>query len=369
MKFKIEYKKLKETVEKVAKASDIHADSLYSCIKIEAQLGKIALSATNLEISIKMEAEAEVMQQGSIFIGAKTFARCIQKTKADSILIESNDKDIIIKSVETGSRTTLLLPNITGEFPKMQQMVLGEISVVSGKEFFQIVRKVLFVGDDSAGLTEIQSVAKVAIKNDSLLLQVMDQARVAVRSQEAENQNDGDIDMKIKLSVLREIANLIKDFEEVKLIKSDKSLHIQGDGLFISGRILDGTVVDAMGQFKKMLPHTNAFTIDRYRLIDSLERADILDFHSNRKIFCLDIRSDGSVDVSAIGDNGVVEDRIEITKDAVKVQIHFNLKYALEIFKALNGTKLEIHYSDAKSPILIYSDEYQYMYMLMPVLA
>ncbi|BCL83138.1 DNA polymerase III subunit beta [Ktedonobacteria bacterium brp13] len=120
-------------------------------ILIQAEQGHLKLSATNLEIGITCTIDAEVFEEGSTTVPAKTFTDLVTSLRAGQVelIVEEDSHDIKVKS--TGSKA-----NIKGmdpeEFPHIAGAEGGENPIVleAGQLKEMIAQVVIAAADDDA---------------------------------------------------------------------------------------------------------------------------------------------------------------------------------------------------------------------------
>lgn len=361
MKVEIDYQELLKLVRDVSRVSDPKQENVYQCIFVEVLLGKIAFTATNLELYIKREAQAKVYEQGQVLINAKLFSQIIKRMNATTVMLEIVGQQLYITS-DTGSKTALAILDHLGPFPTMKKELFTETSRIDGRIFYQMVQKVLFVGDTKEKNSEdISSSACLEIKDGTLQIQVLDSFRIAVRKEKISG--SADVDIKIRLGNLREIAALIKNEKEVKVFIDKHYISLEFENVYIGCRLLDGAFFRAIEKMSPMIEKTSTFTLNRERLIDSIDRAMIFD----NVAFFIDVKKEGIAKLYASAVNGNVEDQLPVTCTGEDIKICFNQRYGIQIFKALEDEDITIRYIDKKKPFFIVDDEGSYMYAILPI--
>lgn len=360
MKLKVDYKELLSMVEKVSVAADIRQDNVYRCVFIQALLDKLVLSTTNLELFVKTETTAEVKEQGSVLVNADIFFKSVKKMSANQISLELKNNQLLIRSIETGSTTRMQSLDELGPFPENKQEILGDSCIFNGKIFNKMVQKILFVGDPYAkDISSVNATATIFVKDNIMKLQILDDYRIGVRMEDIEENES--FSFKLRLKNLKEIATLIKDEEEVKIINSNNHLDIRFKNTYVASRAINTQTMNAVEYFGDKFHQNSSFTLKRQQLIDTLERALVFEGKAH---FFIDIKKDGYALLTAQTESGAVEDKVKATLNGDEIKVCFNAKFGIEIFKALDSEDITIYYIDKKNPLII-TDNKNYFYILM----
>ena len=121
----------------------------------------LILTASDLEISIKKEIDADVQEPGAFVVMAKLFSDIVRKLPNEEILISEEDGNIVIKT-SFSEFNVVSFP--IDEFPEIGNKEEGsETIVIDSNIFKEMIRKTAFAAsiDESKGvltgiLTEIE---------------------------------------------------------------------------------------------------------------------------------------------------------------------------------------------------------------------
>ncbi len=160
--------------------------------------------------------------------------------------------------------------------------------------------------------------------------------------------------------------------ERVKFYISRKHAIIKGEDIIFFTRTIDSEYID----YKRIIPKDNDIfvTVDRERLLDGLERANIVAEEkiqgSGRSYVKLSL-DDQYLNISSSSVNGNVFDEMDCVHEGNDIEIGFNCRYLINSVKAAEGENIKITLKGATQAITIEpaeeNEEFSYFYMILPV--
>lgn len=133
---------LQKTLPFVNKAISSHSQlPVLQNIFFQARNGKLKISATDLEIGIDIKITANIEEEGETTIPAKSFSELINTLPQEKILIETNDKNIIITTKHTKSVFQTISSD---EFPKLYEEKGERVGEIKKDLFQKTLLHVLF---------------------------------------------------------------------------------------------------------------------------------------------------------------------------------------------------------------------------------
>ena len=144
------------------------------------------------------------------------------------------------------------------------------------------------------------------------------------------------------------------------------------DSLVFFARVIDSEYID----YNKIIPkEQNIFvTVDRERLLDGLERANIVAEEkiqgSGKSYVKLEIE-DQFLTLTSSSVNGKVYDEMDCEHEGGNLEIGFNCRYLINSVKVAEGERILLSLKSATQAITIEpvekDDEFNYFYMILPV--
>ena len=162
------------------------------------------------------------------------------------------------------------------------------------------------------------------------------------------------------------------DDEAVKFYLSRKHAIIKkGDTTFFT-RTIDSEYID----YERIIPKDNDIfvTVDRERLLDGLERANIIaeeKIKGSGRSYVKLSAEDQLLVITSSSVNGKVFDEMDCVHEGNDLEIGFNCRYLINSVKVAEGENIKISLKSPTQAITIEpveeDDEFKYFYMILPV--
>ncbi len=343
-----------------------HTLPILSNVLIESRSGKASLTATDLEVQIRTEADIQIEDEAhSVTIAAKKLLDILRSLPEDAeILLDGKESRLTLKAGK--SRFSLqTLP--ASDFPRLAE---------SGDELtsFSLNRKTF-----KAQLEKVQyAMANQHIRNylNGMLLSVTDGKVISVatdghRLSFAVSEMEGG-DSKAEVILPRKtVAELIKLLDDgvvdggVTVSLRTNQVKFDLGHAELASKLIDGKFPD----YTKVIPsgYSKHITLNRIRLQQALNRAAIL---SNEKIRGVRVvlTKDAMNVVCSNNEQEEAQDELAIDYDGEPLDVGFNVTYLLDVLNHTDTEEIVWSFGDASSSSLITvpGDE-QFKYVVMPM--
>ena len=173
---------------------------------------------------------------------------------------------------------------------------------------------------------------------------------------------------------LGEMSKVLMEGEEdrVQFYLSRKHAIVKKDNVVFFTRTIDSEYID----YNRIIPKDNDIyvTVDRDRLLDSLERANIIAEEkiqgSGRSYVKMNIEGH-SFGIASSSVNGAVEDEIDCVHEGNDITIGFNCRYLINSVRASEGEQIVLTMKNPNQALTIEPKEedesFKYFYMVLPV--
>ena len=112
--------------------------------------------------------------------------------------------------------------------------------------------------------------------------------------------------------------------------------------------------------------YENKVTINKRKLLDSIDRATLLVKEGDKKPIIINI-TDDNVELKINSTIGSMRELIDITKSGKDLMIGFNPKFLIDALRVIDGEEVDIYLVNPKAPCFIKDSEDSYVYMILPV--
>ena len=331
---------------------------------IEAKNGLLTISATDLEIGIRVEIPAKVDQEGIVAIPAKTFCELISMIPSGKIILSLKKEGLEL----TGNKTKAIFPISSAEdFPKLYEE-MGEKFVDLDKGFVdeEMSRVVFAAGQDSA--RPVLSGVLMGRRGGKFIIAATDGFRLSLKERSADKTGDGeDVSVVIPSRVIKDVVSMGKQDGNVSVFKSEKNNQIIfscADTVLV-GRLIEGD----FPEYEKIIPssHSTRVFFDREEMQKAVKTCYIF-ARETANIVKISIEKDRvivSANTPSVGDNSV---EVEARMEGEKGEIAFNARYLLELFSNVSEDSMIFEMSGSLKPgVFKVEKDPDFLHLIMPI--
>ncbi|MBW1781268.1 MAG: DNA polymerase III subunit beta [Deltaproteobacteria bacterium] len=340
-------------------------------VHLMTKRGELFITATDLEVLVRVTTETEVFDEGSIAIPADPFFKIIRKMPDENISFETGANNRIKVS---GGNARFNLAGLAGEdFPQFPELDMKETLSIPSNTLQSMLEKTLFAVSRNEGMARLCGVFAVIRGNNgsnTFCMVGTDGHRLAKMETPAYQTvtvlQDGIlIPLKGGIELLR-MAREADGNVELRIDKNNLSSSLPGETLII--RLLNGQFPD----YRAVTDNTGGVPVltDRESLIECLERIHVMARDQTSHV-SLSLKETDVMEMKTFNhDLGDAEDRVPVRTDLKEISVGFNAGYLLEGLKVMKSRNLDILLKDARSPAFIKGEEDEgFTYVVMPMRA
>ena len=366
MKFTCNQQVLAKALNTVSKAvSNRTTIPILKGIMIKAtEEGSLILTASDLEISIKKEINADVQEPGAIVVMAKLFGDIIRKLPNEDILISCDESGTVLIKTSFSEFNVVSFP--TNEFPEIGNKEEGSESITLDRDIFrEMIRKTAFAAsvDESKGvLTGILT----EIDEDFIKMVSLDGFRLALVKENMKSASSNKFIIAAK--VMNEISKIISEDEEdsdINIMLGEKREVINVGSNEIIIRRMEGEFI----KYNDILPSENTTNVivSKEMLLESIERASLLSREGKNNLIKMSIKND-LMTITSRSEEGNVKEEIIVEKNGNDLEIGFNSKFVLDVLKVIDDEQISLNFKSGVSPCVVKPVEGDsYEYLILPV--
>ncbi len=334
-------------------------------IMIEATAdGKMILTASDLEISIKKEIEADVEEPGSVVVVSRLFGDIVRKLPNETIFFEEDDEDnsITIKT-NTSEFKVVCLP--VDEFPKVGEKEETSETIYFDREIFRdMVRKTSFAAsiEESKGvLTGILT----EINEEDINMVSLDGFRLALVNEKVKSEKARKFIVSAK--VMNEISKIVteEEDEDIKIALGEKKAVFNIGSAEVVLRLMEGEFI----KYRDIIPVENTTKVisGREILLESIERASLLAKEGKNNLIKMSLKND-LLTITSRSEEGNVKEKIVVEKEGNDIEIGFNSKFIIDVLKVIDEEIITMNFKTGLTPCVVKPVEGNaYEYLILPV--
>ncbi len=340
---------------------------ILSNILVEADRDRIVLTATDLELGIRVSCPARVKKAGAGTIPARRLLDYVRLLPESDVQVKTLDNHWA--SIVSGRSRTRIAGMSRESFPELPVMppVLAEmpIGVLGG----MISKTIFSISTEESRFT--LNGALMVLRKGGIVMVATDGHRLAmVESTEELPGVTGAYRALLPRKAMMELQKLAGDSDPAAVVRfSGDENHLffeLGERLLLS-RKLTGNFPDYERVLPKEQPHSVTINKDEFR--GSIER--VAQFSDERSRAIRVHVGPGEMKIhSSVSDTGDSEESIPVTYDGPPVEIGFNAQYLLDFFRAVGTDEVRFLFKDAHSAGELRAGGEgadQYRYVIMPM--
>ena len=330
-------------------------------VLIQSQDNFIEIIATDLEVGIKKNVAAEVINKGSITLPAKILYEIVRESGSDSINIEERDKNWA--RIKAGTSVYNLAGTSSEEFPDFPEYNEESLVILPCEIVKELIEKTIFSvaqeRESNYTLTGILLEKEKNEENKSFLRMVSsDGHRLSIMEKELDKESDDIIIEKNTLIPRKGVSEIKKISEGQKnfSIGSDKKqLVVKTNNSLMIVRLMNGEFPDYRS-IVNVIEKNNLIEIERIGFLESLKRTNLFTEDTFNAIQ-LSVEANKLILSSQNMDYGNAKDEMEIKYGGEPLELGFNCRYFIDTLQVMRSDMVKAYVNSDQSPCLIEGDD------------
>ncbi|MEQ1663908.1 MAG: DNA polymerase III subunit beta [Bdellovibrionales bacterium] len=338
-------------------------------ILLDAQNGRLKVYATNLEVSLTDEVEAEVIQPGKVAISAKSIFDIVKEMPDGMVeLVKQDNNWLNIKQDKS-------VFNIVGisaeEYPVFPSYATKDFMEIDADVLAEMIGKTIYsVSYDITRyhLNGVYFEKKMGgTKGFSYLMVATDGHRLSLINRETTSITDKTSEgVIIPRKGLEEIFKILEHVSgKFQMAIEGSQLVVVHDKTVLMVRLIEGKYPN----YRQLIPQnlSEHVLVNREALLSSLKRVSLL---SNQKSKGVTLKfSNGRLEITSNNPElGDAKEEIDIEYKGEGLKIGFNAKYMMDVLTNIEDDNISIDLKDQLSPgIMRPSADQNYTCVIMPM--
>lgn len=336
---------------------------------IEASVGKLTISATDLEIGIIAGVPAKTEKEGFVMVSAKTLAEFMGATSLGKISLETTRGGLSL----TGEKTkTTFQTTPTDEFPKLYEDKGGQIMVLKKETIGRDFARVVFSASPDSERPALSGVL-VKEEKDGFLLVATDGYRLSLKKHALQsakkNQSEEAVSMIVPARVIRELIGMGKDVgdEDVGVYtpKEKNQIIFSQNDITLIGRLIEAEFPN----YEKIIPTDfSTKTVFERGGLQRAIKAGYVFAKQTAGIIKLSIQKDKilvSANAPSVGENLI---EVEAKTTGEENEIAFNARYLLDFLANSTSEIISFEMTGPLNPgVFKEINDPSFMHLIMPI--
>ncbi|HHY06064.1 MAG TPA: DNA polymerase III subunit beta [Clostridia bacterium] len=336
---------------------------ILTCIKLEVQNEKLYFSATDLEIGIQCHVPVEVVTEGMTIVPAKYFSEIVRKLPDSLITLELvNEHELIIEYEKSQLNLKTFSPD---DFPQLPDVEAGVKLEISAAELKQMINQIVFACSMDERRPLFTGVL-CEIENKQLKMVSTDTHRLALKQGKLKKGAKKPLSFIIPGKILSELSRLIQNEEDICYLSISENLAtFLLDNILVVCRLLEGQFPN----YRQVIPtqYNSKIKANTKLLSEAVERISLFSLNSDTNTVQIKVE-DNLMIIFSQSELGQGYEQIFIENEGEPVEIAFNYRYLLDVFKVLATDFFTIEFTGSLSPGIIRPLENDdFLYLILPV--
>src|SRR5574341_933828 len=334
----------------------------------EAVGDKLALTATDLDISLRTACAAKVKKEGSCTVPARKFYEYAKLLPDGDISIKLLENHWV--QVRLGRSNTKMVGMARANFPALPNFPAAGVIKIPAATLRTMIAKTIFAISNEESRYTLNG-ALMVLKADSITMVATDGHRLAhIENTSAKLEGvSGEMKTLVPKKAMGELNTLLQEggAETVEFARDESTLFFRVGGRLLTSRQLTGQFPNYEAVLPRECPR--GVTVGSAEIASAIQRvAQFADERSGAIKVRLE-KNELKISSSSM-ESGESEDSIETAYAAEPLTIGFNSGYLLDFLKASSTGDVRLEFKDEQSAGQLRpaeAEDFKYRYIVMPM--
>jgi DNA polymerase-3 subunit beta len=350
-----------DRVSIVARALSTRASVLVlGGMQLRALDGRIELAATDMELSLRAQVDADVSGEGTVVVPGRLLLDIARALPDAEVTLEHLPEESVLV-ITSGSANYRIHTYAAEDFPHLPDLDSASLQQVDAEALLGTIARV----GRSASRDESRPVLTgifVSFEAGRLVMAATDSYRLAVK----ETASAGplpELEAIIPARALQELTRIAGSSESVELAVQENHVVFGADGVWLTSRRIDGQFPN----YKQLLPEQfeHELELPREELLDVVRRIGLLAQRNSP----LRLRfAEGELTISArTQDVGEASESLPAPFNADAMEIGFNAEFLRDGLESVDSSTVRVKLISPLRPAVLQGETPDYTYLIMPI--
>jgi DNA polymerase-3 subunit beta len=333
---------------------------ILSGILVEAQGSELRLAATDMELSLRATASAQIEGDGAIVLPGKTFADIARLLPVGDVVIEHKSAESVVH-VAAGSASYTLHTYNPEDFPRLQELEGVQTFTVNRESLLETIHRVARAASRDESRPVLTGIL-VSFTGGKLVMAATDSYRLAVKETELTG-TVPELEAIVPSRALQELARIASSGDTVDVGVHENQVVFATDGVWLTTRRIDGQFPN----YRQLLPEQfeHELTLPRLELLEVVRRASVM----IQRATPLQLRfAEGELTVIArTHDVGESQESMPVAFTGETLEIGFNADFLRDGLESMDGDDVRLKLISPLRPAVIQGEGDDFTYLVMPI--
>jgi DNA polymerase-3 subunit beta len=332
-------------------------------IMLRAAAGRLHLSATDMEISVRDSLEAQVDEEGAVVVPGRLLVDIVRLLPPGEVTLEHRADEGVAR-LTCGSASYSLNTYGPEDFPRLPEIDPDSAFSVEREAFLDTIGRV----GRSASRDESRPVLTgilVRFEGEKLVMAATDSYRLSVKETALSGGPGRELEAIVPARALQELARVGQPAEsdEIAVGVQENQVVFGVDGIWLTARRIDGQFPN----YKQLLPEQFEAEVQlpREELLDVVRRTGLL---AQRKSPLRLRFEEGELTVSAqTQDVGEAREALPVAYTGEGLEIGFNAEFLRDGLESITDETARLKLISPLRPGLLHGESDDFLYLIMPI--
>jgi DNA polymerase-3 subunit beta len=329
-------------------------------VLLRAEGGRLHLSATDMELSLRASLEAEIAEEGAAVVPGRLLGDISRLLPEGEVSLATKpDEGSLL--VECGTASYRIQAYSVEDFPRLPEVDTVQTFAVDTAALLETIARVSRAASRDESRPVLTGVL-VQFEGQKLVMAATDSYRLAVKETELDAAAPA-LEAIVPARALGELARIAGDGDSVELGVLENQIVFRVDGVWLTTRRIDGQFPN----YRQLLPESFEHEVraSRSELLDVVRRVSVMAERSNP----LRLRfAEGEVTASTqTPDVGEAKESLPVEFAGDPLEIGFNPSFLREGVESIDSDEVVLRLISPLRPVVLQGAGQDYTYLLMPI--
>ncbi len=333
---------------------------ILSGILLDAQGEELRLAATDMELSLRANVQAQVEGDGAIVLPGKTLADIVRLLPGDEVALEHKPAEAVAHITSGSASYTLHMYN-PDDFPRLPELDAVQTFSVDRESLLETIHRVARAASRDESRPVLTGIL-VSFSGGKIVMAATDSYRLAVKETEVGG-NAPELEAIVPSRALQELARIANAGDTVEVGVHENQVLFSTEGAWLTTRRIDGQFPN----YRQLLPEAfeHELTLPRVELLEVVRRASVM----IQRATPLQLRfAEGELTVIArTHEVGESKESMPIGFTGDALEIGFNADFLRDGLESMDGDDVRFKLISPLRPAVIQGEGDDFTYLVMPI--
>jgi DNA polymerase III subunit beta len=329
-------------------------------VLLRSEDGKLELSATDMEISLRTPLVAEVASEGAVVVPGKLLAELARLLPGEEVSIEHRQGEGVVEIV-SGAAVYRIHTYNAEDFPRLPDPAGTTMMAIDAEAVLETAAKVSRAASRDESRPVLTGIL-VRFEGENLVMAATDSYRLAVKETSMSGPGP-ELDAIVPARALMELSRVAQGASDLQLGLQENQVLFASDGILLTTRRIEGQFPN----YHQLLPESfeSEVTLPRDELLEVVRRVSVM----AQRNAPLRLRfAEGELTVSAqTQDVGEAHEAMPAAFSGDALDIGFNPEFLRDGIESVEGDELRLKLISPLRPAVLQGTGDDFSYLIMPI--